>query len=72
MTLSNTTIIYIAVAVLICVGTFLVRNTSPYSRAGGAKYERRRLRRRIGTVLVAAGIILLGMSLLVQLLSVDL
>jgi hypothetical protein len=39
---------------------FFFRNTSPYSRSGGSEYEKKRLRRMIGiVVLVMAGLLLM-------------
>jgi hypothetical protein len=55
---------YLAAVVMMGLGAFLVMNTSPYSRMGGAKYERRRRRRDFGVLLMILATIVLGVGLI--------
>lgn len=57
---------YLAALVLAGLGVYLSLNTSPYSRLGGAKYERRRRRRDVGVILWVLAAIALCMGLISQ------
>jgi hypothetical protein len=59
-----TILFYLGAAGLFGLGAFLLRKTSPYSRVGGIKYERKRKRRIIGEILLIAGALLLGLGIL--------
>jgi hypothetical protein len=54
---------------LFVLGGLLIRKTSPYSRSGGTKYERRRRRKIAGEILLIAGALLLGLAILSQFIS---
>ena len=60
---------YLGALGLFGLGGFLIGNTSPYTRAGGAKYERRRRLKTLGGILLIAGLLLLGMAVLTQIVS---
>lgn len=51
---------------LIVLGVLCTIKTSALSTVGGTTYERRRMRRAFGEVLVIAGMLLLGIAALVQ------
>jgi hypothetical protein len=65
----NTIWFYLAAFVLYGLGTFCIRNTSPFTRAGGAKYLRREKRRLVGKILLILAILSLVIGLISQILS---
>jgi hypothetical protein len=57
-------------AVLLCVlGSLCMRNTSPYTRAGGEKFEKRGKRRLLGQLLLVIAGLCLGVAIITQLAS---
>jgi hypothetical protein len=64
-----TIMFYLGALGLFGLGSLLIRHTSPYSRSGGAKYERKRTRKIVGVILLIAGVLLLGLGVLRQFFS---
>jgi O-antigen/teichoic acid export membrane protein len=62
-------IFYLGALGLFGLGALLIRKTSPYTRKGGIKFERRMKRRTLGAVLLMAGALLLGLAVLTQFFS---
>jgi accessory gene regulator protein AgrB len=60
---------YLGALVLFVLGVLCIWHTSPYSRVGGAIYEKRRKRRGLGVILLFAAVLLLGMGVLTQFFS---
>jgi hypothetical protein len=60
-------IFYFAAAALVGLSTFVLKRTSPYSRCGGVAYEKRRMRRLAGEILLFVAALALGVGLLAQL-----
>jgi hypothetical protein len=58
---------YIGAAVLGGLAIILLRETSPYTRSGGSEFEKRQLRRILGTVLSLIALLCLGLALVTQL-----
>jgi uncharacterized membrane protein HdeD (DUF308 family) len=54
---------------LLALCAVLMKNTSPHSGLGGPDYERRRIRRLLGVLLLVAGTIALGVALIALVLS---
>ena len=61
----NIIMFYLGAVVLCGLGSLCLRNTSPYTRAGGAKFEKRGKRRLIGYLLFVVA----GMSLIMALIA---
>jgi O-antigen/teichoic acid export membrane protein len=57
---------YILSVVLFGLGALLMRKTSPYSRTGGIKYERKMRRKTIGVILLLAALLAFGLAVLCQ------
>jgi hypothetical protein len=57
---------YVLSLILFGLGVLLLRKTSPYSRAGGLKYERKMRRKVIGVILLIAAVLAFGLALLCQ------
>jgi uncharacterized membrane protein len=64
-----TIIFYLGAGGLFVLGVLCMWHTSPYTRAGGNTYERRRTRRIAGVLLLIAGAIILGLGALNQFFS---
>ena len=60
---------YIVALVLMVLGGILIRNTSPYSRSGGAQYEKKRKRKLIGMTLIFMAIVLAMLGVIAQFLT---
>jgi uncharacterized membrane protein len=59
-------LLYLLSVALLAGGWFLRRHTSPYSRIGGDAYEKKRIRKVIGIILLIAGIMVLILAILTQ------
>jgi hypothetical protein len=59
-----TIVFYLGAVGLFGLGALLLRKTSPYSRVGGIRYERKRTRKIVGAILLIAAALLLGLGLL--------
>ena len=64
-----TAVLYVGAVGLFVVGALCIRHTSPFSRAGGTNYERKKQRKIVGEILLIAGALVLGMAVLAQLAS---
>jgi hypothetical protein len=64
-----TPIFYPGAVALFCLDALCMKKTSPYTRAGGTTYERRRTRKIVGVVLLIAGTRLFGIGVLSQISS---
>lgn len=62
-------IFYLGALGLFGLGALLLRKTSPYTRKGGAKFERRMKRRTLGEIFLIAGALLFGLAVLTQFFS---
>ncbi len=62
----STFLLYIGSAVSFGLGALLMRKTSPFSRVGGTKFERRMKRKILGEILMVAAFLLLGLGLASQ------
>jgi len=58
----DTWVFYLIAFIMVALGAFLIMNTSPYTRYGGIKYERRRRRRDLAVLLWVLAAILLGLG----------
>ena len=58
--------LYLLSLALLVGGWILRRHTSPYSRIGGDAYEKKRLRKVIGIILLIAGAMVLVLAILTQ------
>jgi hypothetical protein len=62
------TIVFYICAVAFCgLGWFCMKNTSPYTRAGGAKFEKRGKRRLLGQLLLVIAGLCLTVAIITQL-----
>ena len=65
-----TLMFYFGALGLFALGALLIRRTSPYTRSGGVKLERRMKRRLVAQILLIAGALLFGMAVVSQLASI--
>jgi len=65
----KTLIFYLGALALFALGSLVIRMTSPYTRAGGIKFERRMVCRTLGELVLIAGALLLGLAILTQFFS---
>jgi hypothetical protein len=63
----NPVVFYLAACALFGFSAMLLRRTSPYSRCGGAAYEKRRIRRLVGEILIIAATIVVAVGIIAQL-----
>jgi hypothetical protein len=65
----KTLMFYLGALGLFSLGSYLIRKSSPYTRSGGTKYERRVKRKVLGEILLIAAALLLGLAVLSQFFS---
>jgi hypothetical protein len=58
---------YLGAAALCVMGSFCLRHTSPYTRAGGAKFEKRTKRKMLGYLVFVVAFICLIVAVIAQL-----
>jgi hypothetical protein len=62
-----TAILFYLGAVALCViGSFCLKNTSPYTRAGGAKFEKRTKRKMLGYLVFVVAAMCLIVAVIAQ------
>jgi len=64
-----TLMFYLGALGLFVLGGFLLKRTSPYTRVGGAKFERRMLRRTVGIIVLIAATMVLVLAVLSEIVS---
>ena len=64
-----TAVLYVGAVGLFVVGALCIRHTSPFSRAGGTNYERKKQRKIVGEILLIAATLLLGLAMLSEFIS---
>jgi len=65
----NPIAMYFVALGLFVLGFLFMRNTSPYSRAVGAKYKRKKRRKLIGELVLIMGALVLVMAIIAQFFS---
>jgi hypothetical protein len=65
----NSTMFYLGAAGLFGLSVILRKGTEPYAECGAQAYEKRRIRRLIGTILLLTAVICLGIAILIQFVS---
>jgi uncharacterized membrane protein len=65
-----TLMFYLGAITLFGLGSLFIRHTSPYTRKGGAEYEKRKKRRLIGVALLIVAAFILVIGLLSQFSSI--
>ena len=62
----STIAFYLGALLIFILGCLSLKNTSPYTRAGGAKFEKRTKRKLLGLLLIVVAGIFLVMAIIAQ------